>query len=123
MDNIFVTGKVGVGKSTMIRRIIGTCAAAQPIYGFCTEKVSPDGKHGDTGKVYIYPASGKCVSQEQFCFADILARHHFKLHTEVFDSVGIDLLSDIPRGSIVIMDEMGFLKARRQSSVKKSWRF
>ena len=111
MQNVFVTGNVGVGKSTLLRRIIDKSAPSQHIYGFCTEKISPDGKHGDTGKVYIYPASGKCLLQEQYCFADMLGRQHFYLHADVFDTVGIALLSDIPYGSIVMMDELGFLES------------
>ena len=111
MQNVFVTGNVGVGKSTLLRRIIDKSAPYQHIYGFCTEKLSPDGKHGDTGKVYIYPASGKCIMQEPYCFADMLGRQNFDLHAEVFDTIGIDLLSDIPCGSIVLMDELGFLES------------
>ena len=111
MNAIFVTGAVGVGKSTLLRRVIDACAPTRKIYGFHTEKVSSEGKSGTTGKVFIYPAVGPSVQDSDHCVADILALNSFDIHTEVFDTLGVTLLSDIPCGEVVLMDELGFLES------------
>ena len=111
MSAIFVTGAVGVGKSTLLRRVIDTCAPTRNIYGFHTEKVSSEGRSGATGKVFIYPASGLSIQDRDHCVSDILALNSFNMHTEVFDTLGVALLSDIPCGEVVLMDELGFLES------------
>ena len=112
MSAIFVTGSVGIGKSTLLRRVIDACIHAPKIYGFRTEKVSPEGRTGVTGKVFIYPASGPPIRDNEHCVADILSLNTFNSHVEVFETLGVKLLSDIPHGGIVLMDELGFLESK-----------
>lgn len=111
MSAIFVTGAIGVGKSTLLRRVISTCTSNRDIYGFRTEKVSASGKAGETGRVFIYPATGQPVWDIEHCVAELTASGSFILHKEVFETLGVALLSDIPNRAIVLMDELGFLES------------
>ena len=119
MSTIFVTGPVGVGKSTLLKRVIDFCAHESKIYGFCTEKVSDSGRTGSLGKVFIYPALGPPCQDDEHCVADILSLNSFNIHTAVFETRGIALLSDIPQGSVVMMDELGFLESTAPEFCKK----
>ena len=50
--HIFICGEVGVGKSTLIQRLL--LQSTRPLYGFITKKLEPDenGFH----PIYIHPA-------------------------------------------------------------------
>lgn len=124
--HLFVTGEVGVGKTTLINHLLHQ-VPKEKIYGFCTQKHSPDGKLGEAGKVYIFPAkqNGKVHSLENeaaetmHCVAEILGKGQFNLHREVFEEYGVSLLENIPDGSLVVMDELGFLESRAPKFCEK----
>lgn len=110
MSAFLVTGAVGVGKTTLLRRVIDACVSDREIYGFRTEKVSPAENAGETGKVFIYPATSPPDRDTAHCVAEILEGGSCVPHTEIFETLGAALLSDIPSGAIVMMDELGFLE-------------
>ena len=100
--HLFITGGVGSGKSTIIRRILKK--VRRPVYGFLTEKgpASPLGK-----EITMRPAAGGngrvvavCQSETTF-LTDVAALEEF----------GTELLSDIPDGALVLMDELGFFES------------
>lgn len=101
--HLFLTGAVGAGKSTIIRSILQR--TRRPVYGFITEK-GPESPLGR--EITMLPAGGGngrliavCRSESDF-FADVAA----------LDEFGTRLLSDLPDGALVVMDELGFLESR-----------
>ncbi len=111
MSAIFVTGAVGVGKSTLLKRVIDACVPTQKIYGFCTKKLTLGSEHGAVGKIYIYPAMEPLIMDDAHCVGEVFDRQGFDIHSEVFETAGAELLDRIPQGSIVLMDELGFLES------------
>lgn len=110
MSAIFVTGPVQAGKTTLLERVIDSCAPTQKIYGFCTKKLPSRSKYSGAGNIYIYPAGGQLIADEAHCVGEVFTQQSIKKHSEVFESVGVDLLNGIPEGSIILMDELGFLE-------------
>lgn len=113
MKNIILTGEKGIGKSSVIKSFIEKLNEEyenEHIYGFCTQKVDSNNPQESYDKVYIYPANGQLIQSEEFCVADINKEKAFKLHSNVFEQTGCSLLSDIPSGSIICMDELGFIE-------------
>ena len=119
MSAFFVTGAVGVGKTTLLRRVIETCIPNREIYGFRSKKVSPAVNVGETGNVFIYPATSLPIIDTTHCVAELLGHGSFIPHTEVFETLGVTLLSGIPNGAVVLMDELGFLESNSPQFCEK----
>ncbi|WHH57759.1 nucleoside-triphosphatase [Petroclostridium sp. X23] len=112
LKKIMLTGEIGVGKTTLLNRLLNLIHYNKKIYGYRTEKDTVGDKHYDIGKVYIYPATGKKIKSQANCVADLTGSKQFTAHTEIFETTGVQLLSNIPKGSIVVMDEIGFLESK-----------
>lgn len=111
MKNIFLTGAVGVGKSTVLQKIIEECCPKDELFGFCTRKISLEGDPRLDGKVYIYPAGGEISQDDAYCVGDILLPRGCEPYPKVFDTEGVRMLTGIPSGAFVLMDELGFLES------------
>jgi len=104
--HILIAGEIGIGKSTIINKLLQR--VQQPVFGFCTEKT--DGDASGNTRVYIYPASGeKAYSDENT--VGICTPEGAKVNIDVFNNLGVFLLTNIPIGSIVLMDELGFMES------------
>lgn len=108
--HLLITGEVGVGKTTLISNLLEDVPKDR-IYGFYTQKISPDGKFGKAGEIYMFPAPYGLEPKLEHCVAKILGHRQFDLHIEEFETYGVSLLSNIPEGSFVLMDELGFLES------------
>lgn len=103
--NLVISGHSGSGKTTLIKRILQE--TDEPIYGFWTEKTAPtsDGR----SPVYIHGC------QEGLTYAadhriGFCKEKHAEKFPQVFDTVGVSLLADIPEEALVLMDEIGFME-------------
>ena len=108
--NVVLCGCSGTGKSSAIEKIL--THFDEPIYGFWTRKLAPL----DNGEcsVYFHPC------QEPITFTHrigICKDRHAEKFPQVFDTVGVRSLTDIPEGSIVMMDEIGFMDFERTMAV------
>ena len=105
--NVIVTGNIGSGKSTAIRRILAMLD--EPVYGFWTEKRPPEAD--GSAPVYLHG----CRSPLQFgesCRIGICRDRHAEANPTVFESLGVACLTGIPRGSLILMDEIGVMENR-----------
>lgn len=106
--HILIEGARGAGKSTLIRRLISE--AGMPVCGFCTWSSAPD----ETGfhDIYIHPAAMPAearIRSERNRIGRCDQRIH-EVRPEVFESLGVDLLSDVREDGIIVMDELGFME-------------
>lgn len=100
--HILISGEIGVGKTTLINKLLQS--ANMPVYGFRTEK------NTESGHVYIHGANGK-KSYTEDNIVGLCTASGMRANPKVFESLGTRLLADIPAGSIVAMDELGFLES------------
>lgn len=114
--HIFITGEIGVGKTTLIQQIVKKLTK-EKCYGFYTEKVSPEGKRGEVGQVEMF--SVRAPQSERHCLAKFYGKGKREIFSEVFEEYGVSLLEDIPKGSFVIMDELGFLESQSPQFCQK----
>ena len=111
--NVIVTGNTGSGKSTAIRRILAMLD--EPVYGFWTEKRPPEAD--GSAPVYLHG----CRSPLQFgesCRIGICRDRHAEANPAVFESLGVACLTGIPRGSLILMDEIGVMENRAMAFQK-----
>lgn len=104
--HILICGEVGVGKTTLIRRLLAH--SRRPLYGFATRRVPErDGTHA----VYIHPAAQSV--DEHICSSDNLAGICGREETfcaRTFDTLGVRLLR-APAEGVILMDELGFMES------------
>ncbi|MBE6927769.1 MAG: hypothetical protein E7467_04680 [Ruminococcaceae bacterium] len=113
--NLIFCGCSGSGKTTAIRRILQELH--EPIYGFWTEKLAPD--LDGCSPVYIHGY------REPLCFDHLIGtckNRQAEKFPEVFDSVGTTYLTDIPKGSLVVMDEIGCMESEAKEFINAIFR-
>jgi nucleoside-triphosphatase len=104
--HILIVGSNGVGKSTLIRRLLED--ALLPVCGFLTKKEAPT-RVGGAEPVYIHGVSGQ-RSYTRHNLVGTCTDQHSTRYPEAFDRA-VHYLRGIPAGSIVIMDELGVMES------------
>ena len=111
--HILISGDRGVGKSTLIERLLAHCP--RPRYGFVT-RMEPAGADGFR-PIYIHPAGQRLAERvytQDNCIGACDSRTH-RPRVEVFDSLGVRYLRAARPGGILVMDELGFFEAQAES--------
>jgi nucleoside-triphosphatase len=119
--HIFLTGEKGVGKSTIIKRVLTDLEIKNPA-GFRTfcERENKDNRD----RVYIIPSHRHCEERSDEAIqrknkkTDHLisiknkGNKGFEPYPEVFDTAGVEILKKSLTGDnpIILMDELGFLE-------------
>ncbi len=114
MKHILICGAKGVGKSTLIRRL---CMAANaPIYGYCTKMLSTADADG-LFPIYIHPA-WQAEAERAYGSANLIGRcdgRMHNVHTNVFDTLGVEYIAAAKPGGYIIMDELGFMEKNAET--------
>jgi len=106
--NIFLTGSVGVGKSTIIRKVVDQLSLK--VGGFSVDR---EGEKNNWNSFYLVKASAfnegeQSRKSENNRFAIRKdGSSKWIISIDVFDKMGVQLLSNIDDAEIVIMDELG----------------
>lgn len=107
-----IVGDRGVGKSTLIRRILKELKC--PVFGYETKKEEQLEDPLRGCPIYIYDA-GKPHSQTG---ENLIGYHRdtdFGAFTAAFDRYAPNLMGNVPQDAIVELDEIGFLEAKSES--------
>lgn len=110
MRPILIVGARDAGKTTLIRRLLSE--TSRPVRGFYTEKrlTDPPGTHS----ICLYPA---WVDREEYRNTpdNQVGRWNgqsMQPFPQVFDTLGVACLADVPPQALVVMDELGFLESQ-----------
>lgn len=110
--HILICGERGVGKSTLIERLLKACP--RPRYGFVTrrEAAGEDGFH----PIYLHPA-GLPAAERAYtdgnCIGTCDSRTH-RADLSVFNGLGVRYIEDARPDGVIVMDELGFLEAKAE---------
>lgn len=108
--HILITGDRGIGKSTLVNRLLQDCQI--PLYGYRTKNVLCE--NGGSCGVYIYSIRDQeFVNTQENCVASAVADPNHKgmiPHTHMFDTLGVQYLSEAKPDGLIVMDELGFLE-------------
>ena len=105
--HLLICGEIGVGKSTLIRRLLAE--SGRPLCGFCTKRIPQE---NGSGSVYLHPAI-QPESSRRYGPENLVGQgdtNGFQAFPQVFDTYGISLL-DAPENGLLLMDELGFLES------------
>lgn len=103
-----IIGSPGVGKSTLIRRVLAELG--RPVFGFETKKEDSPEEGLPGCPVYLYEA-GKAHRQGEEHLIGRSGGRQFSVHPEVFDRFAPKLRAPVPPGHIVLLDELGTMES------------
>ena len=104
-----IVGKRGVGKSTLIGRVLR--ALDRPVYGFETKKENSLADELRGSPIYIYEAWQARVQTAEN-LVGYCKNHRFDAAAEAFDRFAPKLRQPVPSGGIVLLDELGFMESQ-----------
>ena len=107
--HLLICGERGVGKSTLIRRLLEH--STREVGGFVTKRLPVADENGFF-PIYLYPTSqseGERRNETANLVGTCDSRSSIR-HPEVFDGLGAQLIKSAPSGGIILMDELGFLE-------------
>lgn len=107
-----IVGDRGVGKSTLIRRVLKELN--RPVFGFETKKEEALEDPLRGCPIYIYDA-GKLHCQTAENFIGYHRETDFGTFTAAFDRYAPKLLATVPEDAVVELDEIGFLEANSEA--------
>jgi nucleoside-triphosphatase len=106
MKHIFLTGEPGIGKTTILNRVLEETGFT--FRGFRTKKEAAD--HDGSSFIYLYSCG-----REPFPGRTAVARRYekggFCAYPEAFDEAGVSALEDIADADLILMDELGFMES------------
>lgn len=103
---IMLCGDIDSGKSTLIRKLLEDMG--KPPKGYITVRMpAVDG----VSKVYLYDISNPPERVEDAAVIITIENEVREKHPELLDTLGVQYLTDIPAGSVVVLDEIGSLES------------
>ena len=108
MVHALIVGPRGVGKTTLIRRVLSQLG--RPVFGFETKKENPLADEVRGSPIYIYDP-GTEHKQTPENLVGYCKNKHFSSVKNVFDRFAAKLRTPVPNGHIVLLDEVGFMEA------------
>lgn len=106
-----IVGERGVGKSTLIHRVLAELEC--PVAGFETKKETSLATEEKGSPVYIYDA-GREHTHTAENLLGWCKNKHFDSRVEVFDRYAPKLRAPVPAGSIILLDELGFMESQAE---------
>lgn len=102
---ILLCGDINSGKTTLIQRLAADMDAAPR--GYITVRMpAVDG----VSKVYLYDIADPPEHVEDAAVIMAISDTGTEKHPELLDTLGVRYLTDIPAGSVVVLDEIGSLE-------------
>lgn len=103
---IMLCGDIDSGKSTLIRKLLEDMG--NPPKGYITVRMpAVDG----VSKVYLYDIANPPERMEDAAVIITIENEVREKHPELLDTLGVQYLTDIPAGSVVVLDEIGSLES------------
>lgn len=102
---ILLCGDINSGKTTLIQRLLADMSAAPR--GYITVRMPEvDG----VSNVYLYDIANPPERVEDAAVIMAISDNGTEKHPERLDTLGVRYLTDIPAGSVVVLDEIGSLE-------------
>ena len=102
---ILLCGDINSGKTTLIQRLLADMSAAPR--GYITVRMPEvDG----VSNVYLYDIANPPERVEDAAVIMAISDAGTEKHPERLDALGVRYLTDIPAGSVVVLDEIGSLE-------------
>ena len=102
---ILLCGDIDSGKTTLIRRLVADMGAAPR--GYITVRMP---EVGGVSKVYLYDIANPPERVEDAAVIMAISDTGTEKHPELLDTLDVRYLTDIPAGSVVVLDEIGSLE-------------
>lgn len=109
--NILITGKVGVGKTTLVKRLLQYISV--PWCGYFTERIKDGGK---TLGHKMVTSDGRSKVFADRRWEELPQFGQMGVRREVFEQLGVDILRQARQSAeLIVMDELGFMEANTEN--------
>ena len=110
MKNIFLTGEVGIGKSTIIKKVLSLLPYGE-YGGFRTVSAAPLTRDAVLD-VFIECAWVQTPHDTEHLVGSRWGDGHFTAYPSIFDTIGTSILASCPESAILIItDELGLMES------------
>ena len=103
---LVIEGQSGSGKSTAVRRILKY--TQREIWGLWSEKLPA--AEDLPAPVYLHSYRAPISYTPENCIG-ICEHRHARSFPQVFETLGVETLGQIPAGSLVLLDEIGVMES------------
>jgi nucleoside-triphosphatase len=107
MKHIFLTGVPGIGKSTIINRVLEETGLSAK--GFRTVKESADER--GSSFIYLYSYGSGSPNGRSVVACRYEETGGFAVCTGAFDEAGVAALENTANAELILMDELGFMES------------
>lgn len=104
----FIVAAPGIGKSTLINRVLEELD--RPVFGYITRKEKDEWDDILGNPIYIYPAARPQVRTAENLVGHCKDRKP-TVYPEAFDRFAPYLWEPVPENALIVMDEIGFMEA------------
>ena len=111
MKHALIVGPRGVGKSTLIRRVVKTLDC--PVFGFETKRETEMEDQELGFPIYIH----KYGERHRYSKENLMGyckRQKFNTITDAFNKYASNLMHPVLEGSLICFDELGFMEAQEK---------
>ena len=111
IKNLFLTGDLHVGKSTIVRNVLNRLKITA-ISGYRTEAIFENGKKVGF-KMISFSGEEKLFAHIDFKNGDRFG--DFRVQSEVFETFGVEILTrSVERNKLIVIDEIGAMEKRAE---------
>ncbi|KNF08756.1 putative nucleosid triphosphatase [Gottschalkia purinilytica] len=109
MNNLFLTGEKGIGKSTILKRVLNNCSMS--IGGFMTlRNIEEDIYNKKVFMIYSLNDESRKHNIATITFKD--NKNHIEINKDSFDIGIVSILKeDLNNSDLIILDELGFMES------------
>ena len=116
MSNILLTGKPGMGKTTLVQKLVK--ALERPARGMYTAETREDGRRVGFKLVTLDGKEG-VLAHEDIRSANRVSR--YGVSTDDLEAIGIPAITPASPGEIIVIDEIGKMECASQAFKDAVW--
>lgn len=116
MNKYVIVAPRRTGKTTLVNRLIE--CTSKNVRGFQTARLMNVQDENGLHPLYIFPAGKNIVVDNKHCLGYCGKGVH-KVNNDVFNSLGVKLISSDNKDDLIVMDEVGFMEMEATQFKKK----
>lgn len=116
MNKYIIEANKHVGKTTLVNKVLET--TSKEVIGLKTIKIDELKDQDEMYPIYLFPIKSKPIINDSYCVGRCGKGKHFS-NDEVFNTVGVELLTSNSSNQLIIIDELGFLEMKAEKYVDK----
>lgn len=116
MNKYIIEANKHVGKTTLVNKVLEI--SSKDVIGLKTVKIDELKDQDGMYPIYLFPIKSKPVINDSYYVGRCGRGKHFS-NDEVFNTIGVELLTSNNSNQLIIIDELGFLEMKADKYIDK----